>query len=164
MIFYRVQICLKILFSNFLFIHHEAKVGIWFYIVKTTIQAEICVAKCLKCVAFCSVIQSNSHPYLLVLTLRTQSGPIACASEYYQEYHILCWARMSFLLRYISMTFDIFKDFFPSPSLEINNPNVMTFPDFPWLHEPCDRFELIAWPSCEKPSLSLIVLCFLQAY
>ena len=30
----RVQICLKILYSNFLFIHHEAEVGIWFYIVK----------------------------------------------------------------------------------------------------------------------------------
>ena len=31
-------------------------------ILKTAIQAEICVAKCLKCGAFCSVIQLNSHP------------------------------------------------------------------------------------------------------
>ena len=58
----RVRIHLKILYSNFLFIHLEAEVGIWLYIVKTAIQAEICVAKCLKCGAFCSVIQSNSHP------------------------------------------------------------------------------------------------------
>ena len=60
--FFRVQIRLKILYSNFLFIHHEAEVGIWFYIVKTAIQAKICVAKCLKCGAFCSAIQSNSYP------------------------------------------------------------------------------------------------------
>ena len=58
----RVRIRLKILYSNFLFIHYEAEVGIWFYIVKTAIHAEICVAKCLKCGAFCSLIQSNSHP------------------------------------------------------------------------------------------------------
>ena len=57
----RVRIRLKIVYSNFLFIHHEAKDGIWFYIIKTTIQAEICVAKCLKCGAFYSAIQSNSH-------------------------------------------------------------------------------------------------------
>ena len=38
----RVRIRLKILYSNFLFIHREAEVGIWFYIVKTAIQAEIC--------------------------------------------------------------------------------------------------------------------------
>ena len=57
-----MRICLKILYSNFLFIHHEAEVGIWFYIVKTAIQAEICVAKCLKYGAFCFAIQSNSHP------------------------------------------------------------------------------------------------------
>ena len=42
--------------------HHEDEVGIWFYIVKTAIQVEICVAKCLKCGAFCSAIQSNLHP------------------------------------------------------------------------------------------------------
>ena len=30
----RVRIRLKILYSNFLFIHHEAEVGVWFYIVK----------------------------------------------------------------------------------------------------------------------------------
>ena len=36
----RVWIRLKILYSNFLFIHHEAKVGIWFYIVKTAIEVE----------------------------------------------------------------------------------------------------------------------------
>ena len=58
----RVQIHLKILYSNFLFIHHEADVGIWIDIVKNAIQAEICVAKCLKCGAFCSAIQSNLHP------------------------------------------------------------------------------------------------------
>ena len=58
----RVRICLKILYSNFLFIHHEAEVGIWFYTVKTAIQAKIWVAKCLKCGAFCSAIQSNSQP------------------------------------------------------------------------------------------------------
>ena len=58
----REWIRLKILYSNFLFIHHEAEVGTWFYIVKTAIQAEICVAKCLKCGAFCSAIQWNSHP------------------------------------------------------------------------------------------------------
>ena len=48
-------------FCNFLFIHHEAEIGIWFKIVKTAIglQAEICIAKCLKCGAFCSAIQSN---------------------------------------------------------------------------------------------------------
>ena len=45
----RVRIRSKILYSNFLFIHYDAEVGIWFYIVKTAIQAEICVAKCLKC-------------------------------------------------------------------------------------------------------------------
>ena len=32
------------------------------YIAKTAIQAEICVAKCLKCGVFCCVIQSNLHP------------------------------------------------------------------------------------------------------
>ena len=32
--------------------------------------------------------------------------PITCVSEYYQEFHILCWARMSFLLWYT-----IFHDF-----------------------------------------------------
>ena len=58
----RVRLHSKILYSNFLFIRHEAEVGIWFYIAKTAIQAEICVAKCLKYGAFCSVIQSNSHP------------------------------------------------------------------------------------------------------
>ena len=30
----RVRIRLKILYSNYLFIHHETEVGIWFYIVK----------------------------------------------------------------------------------------------------------------------------------
>ena len=58
----RVRIRFKILYSNFLFIHHEAEVGSWFYIAKTAIQAEICVAKCLKCGAFCSTIQLNLHP------------------------------------------------------------------------------------------------------
>ena len=53
----KVRIHLKILYSNFLFIHHETEVGMWFYIVKTAIQAEIGVAKCLKCGAFCSAIQ-----------------------------------------------------------------------------------------------------------
>ena len=32
---------------------------------KTAIQAELCVAKCLKCGAVCSAIQSNSHPELV---------------------------------------------------------------------------------------------------
>ena len=32
----RVRIHLKILYSNFLFIHHEAEVGIRFYMVKNT--------------------------------------------------------------------------------------------------------------------------------
>ena len=63
----RVQIRLKILYNNFLFIHHEAEVGTWFYIVKTAIQAEICVSKCLKCGVFCSAIQSNSHPAVPVV-------------------------------------------------------------------------------------------------
>ena len=63
----RVWTRLKILYSNFLFIHYEAEVGICFYIAKTAIQAEICVAKCLKCGAFCSAIQSNSHPGLVHL-------------------------------------------------------------------------------------------------
>ena len=62
----RVWVCLKILYSNFLFIHHEAKVGtcIRFYIVKTAIGllANICVTSCPKCGAFCSAIQANSHP------------------------------------------------------------------------------------------------------
>ena len=36
----------------------------WYMILhcKTVIQAEICVAKCLKCGAFCSMIQLNLHP------------------------------------------------------------------------------------------------------
>ena len=33
----RVRIRLKILYSNFRFIHHEAEVGIYIYIVKTAI-------------------------------------------------------------------------------------------------------------------------------
>ena len=45
----RVRIRLKILYNNFLFIHRKAEAGIWFYIVKTAKQTEICVAKCLKC-------------------------------------------------------------------------------------------------------------------
>ena len=53
---------LKISYSKFLFFHHEFKVGIWFYIVKTAVQAEMCVASCLKCGAFCSTIQVNLHP------------------------------------------------------------------------------------------------------
>ena len=62
--FLRVQIHLKILYSNFLFIHHETKVGISFYVGNTTIQAEICVASCLKCGVFCSTMQANSHTVL----------------------------------------------------------------------------------------------------
>lgn len=58
----RVQIRSKILYSNFLFIHHEATVGIWFNIVNTVIQFKICVASCLKCGAFCSAIQANLQP------------------------------------------------------------------------------------------------------
>ena len=78
----RVRIRLKILYSNFLFIHHEAEVGIWFYIVKTAIQAEICVAKCLKCGAFCSAIQSNSHPgYGIFL-----NNSLFCAQQYHGLY------------------------------------------------------------------------------
>ena len=70
LIIYRVQIRLKILYSNFLFIHQEAEVGIWFYIVKTAIQAEICVATCLKYGAFCSAIQSNSYPdHIIIVTV-----------------------------------------------------------------------------------------------
>ena len=53
---------LKILYSKFLFIHHEAKAGIWFNMVKTAVQAEMCVASCLKCGAFCSMIQVKLHP------------------------------------------------------------------------------------------------------
>ena len=53
---------LKISYCKFLFFHHEVKVGIWFYIVKTAVQAEMCVASCLKCGAFCSTIQVNLHP------------------------------------------------------------------------------------------------------
>ena len=48
----RVKIHLKILYSNFLFIHHTAKVGLGFYIVKTAIQVEIYAASCLKYGAF----------------------------------------------------------------------------------------------------------------
>ena len=56
-----VRIGLKILYSNFLFIQCDANVGIWFYIVKTAIQAEMCVASCVACVAFWSAIQVKSH-------------------------------------------------------------------------------------------------------
>ena len=51
----------------------------------------------------------------LVPTLWMQ--PVRCASEYYREHHILCWARMSSKLWCISifhdfsMTYDTFKDF-----------------------------------------------------
>ena len=53
---------LENLYSNFLFIHYEAQVTV--YIAKFSRQAEIYVAKCLKCGAFCSVIQSKLHPVL----------------------------------------------------------------------------------------------------
>ena len=49
---------------NFLFIHHEAKVGIWIYMVKTGLQEEICEASCLNCGAFTSAIQVNLHPFV----------------------------------------------------------------------------------------------------
>ena len=62
--------------------------------------------------------------------------PVACASEHYQEYHISCWARMSFLWS-ISMNFDILKDSMTSPGLEISHSNSMAFQVFPWPHEPC---------------------------
>ena len=58
----RVQIHLKFFHSNFLFIYHVVKVGIWFCIIKTVIQAKICVASCLRCGAFWSAIQVNLHP------------------------------------------------------------------------------------------------------
>ena len=43
----RVWICLKILYSNFLFIHHKVEVGIWLYMARTAL-VEICVATCLN--------------------------------------------------------------------------------------------------------------------
>ena len=91
----RVRIRLKILYSNFLFIHHEAEVGIWFYIVKTAIQSEICVAKCLKCGASCSAIQSNSHPAL------NNKGKYC--SEIIVDYHC------DFLCKCFSVWFPIFS-------------------------------------------------------
>ena len=60
-----VQISLKMLSSNVLLIHHETNVGIWCYIVKTDIQAEICVASCRKCGTYCSAIQVNAHPAIM---------------------------------------------------------------------------------------------------
>ena len=57
-----VRVCVKILYRNFMFIHHEAKVGMWFYMVKTAIQVEICDASYQKCGTFYSPIQANSHP------------------------------------------------------------------------------------------------------
>ena len=50
------------LYSNFLFSHYEAEVGIEFYIENTAVQTDIWVAKCQKCGAFSSVMLSNSHP------------------------------------------------------------------------------------------------------
>ena len=63
---FRVRICLKILYSNFPFIHHEAEVVYDLHCKKLLYKLKICVAKCLKCGAFCSAIQLNSHPNFLV--------------------------------------------------------------------------------------------------
>ena len=87
---FRVWIHLKILYSNFLFIHHEAEVGIWFYIVKTAIQAEICVAKCLQCGAFCSAIQSNSHRVSLTQNLSWSLGRSIALQLQHQTDLLLC--------------------------------------------------------------------------
>ena len=46
------KFCIAIVFSFIM----NAKVGIIFYMVKTAIQAEICVASCQKCGAFYSAI------------------------------------------------------------------------------------------------------------
>ena len=57
-----MQIHLKILYSNFLFVHYEAQFGMWLNNIKIALQAEICVAKCLNCGQICSMIQLNLHP------------------------------------------------------------------------------------------------------
>ena len=62
----RMWICLKILYNNFLFLHHEAKDGLCVIPelhcnCYRPISWNLC-RKLSKCGAFCSAIQANIHP------------------------------------------------------------------------------------------------------
>ena len=76
-------------------------------------------------------------PWLFSTQPCTPKRPTGCTSEYYQEYHILSWARMSFFYGIFpfSMTSDIFKDFhdFSRPGNQS-----FRFHDF-------SRFSMTAW-------------------
>ena len=73
-----------------------------------------------------------------------------CASEYYWQYFIFYWARMSVFMVYFHIpwlfhAFDMIS--LTSPSLEISQSNFTPSPGFPWLHEPWLNLDIFSEPN-----------------